>query len=262
MTIFAALVEIGLSRLLDRLRVVFQPVIAGFAVLVVGLQLGVVGTSETLDVTGETSPDFPWHVAVAFVTLGACIAFSIWGRGILRLVATLLGLALGVVLALRHRRHRPGDLRRDRRRRLDRPARSVLHRLRLRAGADPRLHRRGHRGDAPHRRRRHHGAAHQRRRLEAPGHGQHRPRHRRRRPRLPRRRHRQRPGHEQRRLARRPVERDPGDQPRHRLRRPPPSSSSSPSSRRSARRSSPSRSRSPARSSSSPPHSSSSAASR
>src|SRR5262245_15034975 len=33
MTIFAALVEIGFSRLLDRLRVVFQPVIAGFAVL-------------------------------------------------------------------------------------------------------------------------------------------------------------------------------------------------------------------------------------
>ena len=100
MTIFAALVEIGLSRLLDRLRVVFQPVIAGFAVLVVGLQLGLVGTSETLDVTGEASPDFPWHVAVALATLGACIGFSIWGRGIFRLVSTLLGLALGLGLAL------------------------------------------------------------------------------------------------------------------------------------------------------------------
>jgi NCS2 family nucleobase:cation symporter-2 len=100
MTIFAALVEIGLSRLLDRLRVVFQPVIAGFAVLVVGLQLGLVGTSEILDVAGETAADFPWHVAVAFVTLGACIAFSIWGRGVVRLVSTLLGLALGTVLAL------------------------------------------------------------------------------------------------------------------------------------------------------------------
>jgi NCS2 family nucleobase:cation symporter-2 len=100
MTIFAALVEISLSRLLDRLRVVFQPVIAGFAVLVVGLQLGLVGTAETLDVRGELAPDFPWHVAVAFVTLAACIAFSIWGRGVLRLVSTLLGLILGVLLAL------------------------------------------------------------------------------------------------------------------------------------------------------------------
>lgn len=100
MTIFAALVEIGLSRLLDRLRIVFQPVIAGFAVFVVGLQLGLVGVSETLDVTGETRPDFGWHVLVAVVTLGACIGFSIWGRGVLRLVSTLLGLGLGVVVAL------------------------------------------------------------------------------------------------------------------------------------------------------------------
>ena len=100
MTIFAGLVEIGLSRLLFRLRVVFQPVIAGFAVLVVGIQLGIVGTAETLDVPHEALPGFPWHVAVGAVTLAACVAFSIWGRGVFRLVSTLLGLALGVALGL------------------------------------------------------------------------------------------------------------------------------------------------------------------
>lgn len=100
MTIFAGLVEIGFSRLLDRLRVVFQPMIAGFAVLVVGLQLGLVGIAETLDISGETNPDFPWHVLTAFVTLGGCVAFSIWGRGVLRLVSTLLGLLLGLILGL------------------------------------------------------------------------------------------------------------------------------------------------------------------
>ncbi len=100
MTVFAALMEIGFSRLLDRLRVVFQPVIAGFAVLVVGLQLGLVGTGETFDVTGELKPDFGLHVAVGFLTLAACVGFSIWGRGVIRLVSTLLGLALGVALGL------------------------------------------------------------------------------------------------------------------------------------------------------------------
>jgi len=98
MTIFAAVVEIGFSRLLDRLRVVFQPVIAGFAVLVVGLQLGLIGTAETLDVPDESLPGFPLHVLVGGVTLAACIGFSIWGRGVFRLVSTLLGLLLGVVL--------------------------------------------------------------------------------------------------------------------------------------------------------------------
>jgi len=100
MTVFAALVEIGLSRFLDRLRVVFQPLIAGFAVLVVGIQLGLVGVSEALDAAGETGPDFLSDVAVGLVTLAACIGFSIWGRGVVRLVSTLLGLALGVVVAL------------------------------------------------------------------------------------------------------------------------------------------------------------------
>jgi NCS2 family nucleobase:cation symporter-2 len=100
MTIFAALVEIGFSRLLDRLRVVFQPLIAGFAVFIVGIQLGLVGTGETFDVTGELKPGFGWHVTVGLVTLGACVAFSIWGRGVVRLISTLLGLILGVVLGL------------------------------------------------------------------------------------------------------------------------------------------------------------------
>jgi len=100
MTIFAALVELGLSRLLDRLRVVFQPLIAGFAVLVVGIQLGLVGVSETLDAAGETSPDFTSDVLVGAVTLAACVGFSIWGRGVFRLVSTLLGLVLGILVAL------------------------------------------------------------------------------------------------------------------------------------------------------------------
>ncbi|MBN9023908.1 MAG: hypothetical protein J0H08_17850, partial [Rhizobiales bacterium] len=100
MTVFAALVEMGLSRVLDRLRVVFQPLIAGFAVLVVGIQLGLVGISEALDAAGETRPDFVADVSVGLVTLAACIGFSIWGRGVLRLVSTLLGLVIGVVLAL------------------------------------------------------------------------------------------------------------------------------------------------------------------
>ena len=100
MTIFAALVEILMSRLLEPFRVVFQPVIAGFAVLVVGLQLGLVGVSETFDVAGELQADFTADVGVALLTLAACVGFSIWGRGILRLVSTLLGLVLGVVVAI------------------------------------------------------------------------------------------------------------------------------------------------------------------
>ena len=186
MTIFAALVEIGLSRLLDRLRVVFQPIIAGFAVLRRRLAARLRRHVETLDVADETAPDFPWHVAVAFVTLGACIAFSIWGRGVLRLVSTLLGLALGVVA---RDRHRPVRARRPSPRSSPPPWIDLPDPSFISYGFEPALIpafvAAATGGDAPHRRRRHHGAAHQRRRLEAPRHGQHRPRRRRRRTRLP-----------------------------------------------------------------------------
>jgi NCS2 family nucleobase:cation symporter-2 len=100
MTIFAGVLEIGLSRLLDRLRIVFQPTIAGFTVLVVGLQLGLVGIANTLDVPDENTPDFAWHVATAFLTLAACVGFSIWGRGVVKLISTLLGLVIGVGVGL------------------------------------------------------------------------------------------------------------------------------------------------------------------
>ena len=98
MTIFAGLVEIGLSQFIERLRVVFQPAIAGLTVLVVGLQLGLVGISHSLDVPGETLPQFSWHVATALLTLAACIGLSIWGRGVVKLISTMLGLAIGVVI--------------------------------------------------------------------------------------------------------------------------------------------------------------------
>ena len=71
-----------------------------FAVLVVGIQLGLVGISEALDAAGETRPDFLPDLAVGLVTLAACIGFSIWGRGVLRLVSTLIGLVIGVAIAL------------------------------------------------------------------------------------------------------------------------------------------------------------------
>jgi NCS2 family nucleobase:cation symporter-2 len=80
MTIFAGLVEIVLSRFLTQLRVVFQPTISGFTVLVVGIQLGLVGMTHTLDVPDENSPELASHIAVAVVTVATCVGFSIWGR--------------------------------------------------------------------------------------------------------------------------------------------------------------------------------------
>lgn len=100
MTLFAGAVEAVLALGLRRLRFVITPVLTGLTVLIVGLQLGVVGIGEVLDVAHEHLPTFPLHLVVTTLTLMVPIALSIWGRGAAKLVATLLGLIAGMIAAL------------------------------------------------------------------------------------------------------------------------------------------------------------------
>ena len=98
MTIFAGVLEIVLSRVLHRMRVIIQPTISGFIVLVVGIQLGLVGIAHLLDVSGEGTPVFARNVGNGLLTLGVCVIFAVWGRGVWRLLCTLIGLFAGMTL--------------------------------------------------------------------------------------------------------------------------------------------------------------------
>src|SRR5262245_17855138 len=75
MTMVAGLFEAGLSRLLPRLRLVFPPLICGFIVAAVGLELGLIGISHLLDVTSgsEAAANFDLHVSVASLTLATMV---------------------------------------------------------------------------------------------------------------------------------------------------------------------------------------------
>ncbi|MBV8119687.1 MAG: xanthine/uracil/vitamin C permease [Alphaproteobacteria bacterium] len=100
MTMFAGLVEIGLSRLLRRLRALFPPAISGFIVVIVGLQLGVIGTGDLLGVEHVHRPAFHYHLMVGGVTLATMCALSVWGRGIVRLICSMLGVIIGMLLSV------------------------------------------------------------------------------------------------------------------------------------------------------------------
>jgi xanthine permease XanP len=100
MTIFAGALEIGLSRVLRRLRPLFPPAVSGFTVAIVGLELGLVGMDQTLGVEVYGRPDFPYHVGAALLTLSISVALSVWGRGVVRLVCSLTGLVSGFAAAL------------------------------------------------------------------------------------------------------------------------------------------------------------------
>jgi xanthine/uracil permease len=69
----------------------------GLTVFVVGLQLGIVGIGERLDVAHEHLPAYPLHLVVAFGTLALAISLSIWGSGLWRMLATMIGLGAGML---------------------------------------------------------------------------------------------------------------------------------------------------------------------
>lgn len=100
LTIFAALVEILLSRLLHRMRALFPPALSGFVVLIVGIELGLVGLSQVLEFRHPGDPHFAQHVSVAVFTVAVIVVLSVWVRGIFRLMCSMVGVVSGFALAM------------------------------------------------------------------------------------------------------------------------------------------------------------------
>ncbi len=101
MTVCAGVCEMGLSRLLHYLRAFFPTVVCGFIVMAVGIELGLIGTKQLLDVQAKV-PDaaLGLHVTVASITLITMVGLAVWGRGMIRLLSSLLGLLFGCLCAL------------------------------------------------------------------------------------------------------------------------------------------------------------------
>jgi xanthine permease XanP len=100
MTLVAGFMEIAVALSIMRLRIVITPVLSGLSVFIVGLQLGVVGIGQMLDVHHEDLPAFQWHLVVTILTLATCVGLSIWGKGALKLLCSMLGLVVGMVAAI------------------------------------------------------------------------------------------------------------------------------------------------------------------
>jgi len=94
MTVIAGLTEALVGLCLHRLRIIITPIVSGLAVFIVGLQLGIVGIGEVLDVQHEALPAFPFHLLVTLSTVAICMGLSIWGRGAWKLLCSILGLAV------------------------------------------------------------------------------------------------------------------------------------------------------------------------
>ncbi|CAA0122206.1 Xanthine permease XanP [BD1-7 clade bacterium] len=94
MTIFAGFCEFVLSFILRRTRVIFPPEICGLVLLLVGLELAVAGIEAGI------KPDYTTNCLIMAATLIPIVVLSVWGRGYIRHVCSLLGVLAGFIVAL------------------------------------------------------------------------------------------------------------------------------------------------------------------
>jgi NCS2 family nucleobase:cation symporter-2 len=99
MTMISGVLEIGLARLLRRLRAVFTAEIAGLVVLLVGLASGGVGLRTALGALGQPGPAARIDLGLALFTLAIMVVLNVWGRGAWRIFCMLIGMTAGYVAA-------------------------------------------------------------------------------------------------------------------------------------------------------------------
>jgi|WetSurMetagenome_2_1015567.scaffolds.fasta_scaffold06361_6 xanthine permease XanP len=98
MTIFAGLVEIGLSRVWSRLRAFIPPETAGMVVFLVGVIIGLAALHVMLG-DGHDGMVSGGDAVIAGASLATMIGLNIWNKGRLRLFCILVGMAVGYALS-------------------------------------------------------------------------------------------------------------------------------------------------------------------
>lgn len=99
LTTVSGVFEALLSRVIQRLRALFPPEVTGLVVAMVGIELIALGCPRFLGYAGPGSVLDARSTLVAFITLAAMVAPTVWSKGKLRLYPVLLGLSAGYVSA-------------------------------------------------------------------------------------------------------------------------------------------------------------------
>lgn len=98
MTIFAGMVEAGLSRVWTRLRTFIPSETAGLVVFLIGVIIGLAALRLLIGQSATNSIPGP-NAAVAGLSLAVMIGLNIWNKGRLRLFCILIGMVVGYVAA-------------------------------------------------------------------------------------------------------------------------------------------------------------------
>jgi len=100
MTVFSGAVQVALSRVVQRLRILFPVEVTGLVIMMLGVAVVPYALPQFFGMTGSaTSPDL-MVTAISIITLSVTVGVTIWAPGQLRLFPVIIGMAVGYALCI------------------------------------------------------------------------------------------------------------------------------------------------------------------
>jgi len=100
MTVFSGALQAALSRVVQRLRVLFPVEVTGLVIMMLGVAVVPFALPQFFGMTGgATSPDAT-VTAISIITLAVTVGVTVWGRGQIRLFPLIIGMAVGYALCI------------------------------------------------------------------------------------------------------------------------------------------------------------------
>ncbi|HOV79574.1 MAG TPA: solute carrier family 23 protein [Bacillota bacterium] len=99
MTIVTGFFEAMLSRVINRLRFLFPPEVAGVVVFMVGVSIIPIAVNLFFGAGGASSAGRSENAAVAFITFAVMVGTGVWGKGSLRQYCLIIGIIAGYIFS-------------------------------------------------------------------------------------------------------------------------------------------------------------------
>ena len=99
MSIFSGFLEALISRVINRMRILFPPEVTGVVLTMVGLNIVPVMISNFFGITAAESTILPANIFVAVITLAGMVGTNVWSKGKLRFYSVIIGMAAGYIAA-------------------------------------------------------------------------------------------------------------------------------------------------------------------
>jgi xanthine permease XanP len=100
MTALSGVLQIALSRIVHRLRILFPVEVTGLVIMMLGVAVVPYALPNFFGITSADPSPSAMATLISCITLAVIVGVTVWGRGQLRLFPVIIGMAVGYILCI------------------------------------------------------------------------------------------------------------------------------------------------------------------